>query len=98
MQFLFHHEKFALISISNFLSLFYYHSNHARKPSKKKEKGAFLPSTDSTSILSKTRQNTTVTNPLDEHKNQSNKEPLNNKFNSNRTTRSTSRTRTTSES
>ena len=70
-------------------------SNHNRIPSKKDGVSA---SPQPASISSKGRQNTGITNPLEDHRNQSNRIASTNKFNSDRTTKNITRSRTTSES
>ena len=70
-----------------------FNSNHNRIPSKMDGVSA---SPQPASILSKGRQNTGITNPLEEHRNQSNRQA--NKFNSDRATKNTTRSRTISES
>ena len=55
-------------------------------------------STQPVSILSKSRQNNAMKNPLDESRTQSNRQPSINKFNSDRTMKTVSRSRTISES
>ena len=55
-------------------------------------------STQPVSVLSKSRQNNAMKNPLDESRTQSNRQPAINKFNSDRTMKTVSRSRTISES
>ena len=55
-------------------------------------------STQPVSILSKNRQNNGMKNPLEDNRTQSNRQPSINKFNSDRTMKTVSRSRTISES
>ena len=73
----------------------FFTSNHNRIPSKRDGVSA---SPQPVSNIPKGRQNTGITNPLEDHRNQSNRIASTNKFNSDRTTKNIKRSRTISES